>query len=226
MDDVNRENLARMIAQQKAALAAMEAVMGMDERPQPGSTTTTGGPNPLFAGLRPSLATQPVDRTIGLAPSRWPDDPPELTPEQRVQLGLHPRFPPPIRDAGQHAAGTTIPESAWESTIEIDTEALDRLAEMSKWREMLIRPGMAQAMLYVLMPVVEEITARLDARYDSPMSVLYQLQTWINLTVAQRVALTDLFRWVESQLDSPNSVIPRTILANMAAATSDYDSGL
>jgi hypothetical protein len=95
---------------------------------------------------------------------------------------------------------------------------------IERWADVLFKPGYAQAMLYVLMPTIESVVESWLACQEGPgrtafdYRLLGELNTWTRLTIAQRQALTDLFRWVDNQLASTNSVIPESILANLAAA--------
>lgn len=92
---------------------------------------------------------------------------------------------------------------------------------IERWDEILIRPGMAQAMLFVIMPVIEQAIAATTPEEAS--AAIDQMDLWAKLTMAQRIALTDLFRWVEIEMTSTSPVIPPTIVANMAAAQANYE---
>lgn len=117
-----------------------------------------------------------------------------------------PVFPPPYPE---------VPRSAPQ---------VASMPPIERWNEVLFKPGMAAAMLYVLMPAIESVASSWASSQEGPgrmafdYGLLADLSTWARLTVAQRQALTELFRWVDSQLASAESVIPQTILANIAAA--------
>lgn len=114
---------------------------------------------------------------------------------------------------------------------EIAHPAMMAMPPMERWSEVLFKPGFAAAILYVLMPVIEAIGDEMERqnleRRGGPgasggpsqiPTLLDQLATWTKLTIAQRQALSDLFRWVDGQLSAPESAIPLSILSNMAAA--------
>ena len=94
------------------------------------------------------------------------------------------------------------------------------------WMKLMFRPGMAAAMLFVLLPVIQACTSATSVGEAS--AAIDQLSTWEQLTVAQRVALTDLFAWVETELAAApgESAIPFVILSNMAAADGAYAAAL
>lgn len=103
------------------------------------------------------------------------------------------------------------------------------LESIKHWEEILFRPSMASAMLYVIMPVIEELLGArkknayelLPAAFEVP---LQQLDVWGELTVAQRVVLGDLFAWVNAQVTAEYSVIPMEILSNISSATDAFDA--
>jgi hypothetical protein len=152
-------------------------------------------PNPLFS------------RTVGQQPAS------PMMPRSVVPGRVEPPSPQPPQ---QPPAQMPVPAS------------FQQMLAVEKWREILFRPSMASAMLYVIMPVIDrlvEVTSQLvagDSSWSQFAELVEELRTWQNLTIAQRTALEELFVWVTSQLDSQTSVIPFTILSNMAAATADY----
>lgn len=89
-----------------------------------------------------------------------------------------------------------------------------------EWREMMFRPGMAAAMMFVLYEVVHSATT--DG-YESLEALVTDLRAWKDLTFPEREALVDLFVWVEREVHSPTSALPETVQSNLAAAYASYD---
>ena len=98
----------------------------------------------------------------------------------------------------------------------------ETLEAIENWEQLIFRPAMATAMLYVIMPVIEKIIMAQTSTEQS--EAIQELDVWGKLTVAQRLAITELFAWVHDQLTAEQSLIPHQVLANMAAASSTYDN--
>lgn len=94
------------------------------------------------------------------------------------------------------------------------------------WRDFLVRPELSSAMMFVILPVIEELISsdQNDLYWSSRASDLVEdLKTWGKITVAERLALTELFSWVMGQLHAgEESVIPPGILANFQAVERAY----
>ena len=91
------------------------------------------------------------------------------------------------------------------------------------WRDIIFRPGMAGAMMYVLSEV---INAAVAGKYDSLERLVADLTRWDAMTIAERVALTELFAWVEEELGMGEvSMIPPPLVSNMAAAYAGFNAG-
>lgn len=121
-------------------------------------------------------------------------------------------------------------EDAWRDSIKAQAEEAGVLAvdaapspglpvNSAEWREMMFRPGMASAMMFVLYEVVHNAAT---GGYDELDSLVDDLRAWLMLTIPEREALIDLFVWVERQVYAEDSVIPPSILANMARAYGGY----
>lgn len=194
------ERLRRMMEQHEAALANMKVMLDRLERPEEET------PNPLLGRF-----PQSSQASEWLPPYPIPRDVPQF-PRAAV-FGQQPRQPEPPQQ----------PEPPRQSKT---------LRDIERWEEILIRPSMAMAMLYVIMPVVEQlidVTSKLvagDSTWAQFSELVAELDVWGKLTVAQRVALQDLFAWLETQFNAPDTTIPPHILSNLAAASTAYDAAV
>jgi hypothetical protein len=134
---------------------------------------------------------------------------------------LPPPPPPPIpmEVDGVPAFITPVPENM----VEVDTSISHLPVSDETWRDIMFKPGMAAAMMYVLHPVIE---AASDGRYTSMERLVEDLAAWDRMTIVEQVALTDLFAWVESEVyRGEDSMIPPPLRANMQRAYESYAQG-
>lgn len=187
-----------MIAQHETTLQQLKGMFDRLDAP-------TEGRNPLFQ----HVVEQPVD---------VPRDAPVFP---RSVVGGYPSSDRSATDLSPPPTGPA------PGAVPKDSKTLEAIQQ---WEEILIRPSLASAMLYVIMPVVERLidtTSKLvagDSTWATFAELVSELDTWGKLTIAQRVVLQDLFMWVNQQLVAEHSVIPITILSNMAAASAAYDA--
>lgn len=107
--------------------------------------------------------------------------------------------------------------------VEVDTSISHLPVDDATWRDMMFKPGMAAAMMFVLHPVVEAAT---EGRYEKLSALVEDLQIWDRMTIVEQVALTELFAWVESEVyRGENSMIPPPLRANMQRAYENYYQG-
>lgn len=110
-----------------------------------------------------------------------------------------------------------------DDVIEVDTSISHLPVNDATWRDIMFKPGMAAAMMYVLHPVIE---AASDGRYASMERLVEDLTAWDRMTIVEQVALTDLFAWVESEVyRGEDSMIPPPLRANMQRAYENYAQG-
>ena len=90
----------------------------------------------------------------------------------------------------------------------------------AEWRELMFRPGMSSAMMFVLYEVVHRAV---EGEYESQDSLISDLAAWKQLTMPQREALVGLFAWIETEVVSPSSVIPEALRSNLRLAYASYE---
>lgn len=115
------------------------------------------------------------------------------------------------------------PESrAWSAALDHAEESHLPFADAT-WRDMMLKPGMAAAMMFSLYEVIQ---AAIDGKYNSLDALVRDLRIWDSMTVAETVALTELFAWVEAEVSrGDESFIPPPLRANMQRAYSNYQEG-
>lgn len=193
----SREELERMLAEHEEGLKVLRRMLD--------GATDTPAETPRF----------PRSRAASLRPSRNPLLAPPSEPPAEEESILASMLPPPSLPEPEPEPDQERPSAEWV--------AEQHPPGIEDWRELMFRPGMAQAMLYVLMPVIEQ--AIRAEKISDAMSAIEQMDTWFKLTLAQRVALMDLWRWVEYEVGrGEDSVVPETLRANLAAAHADYEN--
>lgn len=118
------------------------------------------------------------------------------------------------------------PQTRWENMPPPppEPEPEREVLPLDRWNEIMFRPGMAAAMLYVILPVIQDALRAKTAEEAS--AAIDQMDIWMKLTLPMQDALSGIFQWMEMQLESHPSVIPDALLANMQRATEAYDAGL
>lgn len=131
--------------------------------------------------------------------------------------------PPPQAPYFERPLEFDTEEPDFEAMIEADTNISRLPVDDSTWRDMMFKPGMAAAMMFVLHPVVE---AAADGLYTDLEEVVSDLQAWDRMTIVEQVALTELFAWVEMEVGrGEDSMIPTPLRANMQRAYENYSQG-
>lgn len=198
------QKLRLLMEQHEAALANMKVMLDRIEHPEEEKLNLFRGGYPSSAKLATELPPPPLGPAPGAVAPQFP---------RAAVFGQQPRQPEPPQQ----------PEPPRQSKT---------LRDIERWEEILIRPSMAMAMLYVIMPVVEQlidVTSKLvagDSTWAQFSELVAELDVWGKLTVAQRVALQDLFAWLETQFNAPDTTIPHHILSNLAAASTAYDAAV
>lgn len=110
-------------------------------------------------------------------------------------------------------------------SLEADHLALSQALESigAHWRELVLTPSRTEAMLFAILPAINVLIDRVmadqcDDCIKVPAAAVRSLRAWGQTTMAQRVALGELFEWVEAQIGTPDSAIPQQIRDNLAAS--------
>lgn len=169
-------------------------------------------------GIRQHLIAEGIDPNTGQPMPRVSRNPLlQSEPSQDASILPPPQLPVPPPQPQGTRWGQPEPQVLPQPQIERDVVPVEH------WQEIMYRPAMASAMMYVLMPVIEQaVNARTP---EEASAAIDQMDTWMKLTLAQRVALTDIFRWLEIEITSGSSVIPHHLLSNMQRASEAYDGG-
>lgn len=204
--ETDTAELRRLIDQHENSLRGLKTMLGRIENP-------VDQPNPLFKNVGPVPDDVPF-------PSSLPDDVPMPAFPRSVVPGA-----PNVQTAHPLPETTGIVQSSPLPPPPPPMEAKSKtLEDIQHWYQICFRPGLAAAMMYVIMPVIEKIIVA-----ETPAEKLMacaELDVWGELTLAQRVVLQDLFFWIEQECTSPDSVIPMKILSNMAAVNAAYDAAM
>lgn len=133
----------------------------------------------------------------------------------------------------QHLVEGTASEVTVEGALDIQADylALSHQLETigAHWRELVLTPARTEAMLFAILPAINVLIERVladpcDDCVKVPAAAVRALRAWGQTTVAQRVALTELFEWVEGQIGAADSVIPQAIRDNLAASLGGSDA--
>lgn len=94
------------------------------------------------------------------------------------------------------------------------------------WRDLVLTPSRSEAMLFAILPALNVIlqqvaTSACDDCIKLSPAVTRALRSWGETTVAERVALSDLFDWVAHEMTQGlDSVIPPVVRSNIEASRS------
>ncbi len=92
----------------------------------------------------------------------------------------------------------------------------------SHWRSLVLHPSRTEAVLFAVLPVLSLAVELAQLANGNPIllsrAASSALVSWGKATVAQRLALEELFSWVDTELHSDESAIPQRLRDNLSAA--------